>query len=167
MRHTEKESKRKELIYAVITVVPGHNIKKLWKSTWLSVLLNCTDSMINAQFFSSKTTSELVCTVSHLPFTFLGCAKMEFLNGIFCDFLLRFLGTNSSLLRLKFLSSFYPHFSVLKNAVHEQTWVFEFLNWCPRIQERKKERIPSLGWFDYVFTETQHFLNTSCDCSIG
>jgi hypothetical protein len=47
---------------------------------------------------------------------------MEFLNGI-----LRFLGKNSSVSSdSSFNLVFYPHFSVLQNAIHEKTLVFLF-----------------------------------------
>jgi hypothetical protein len=60
---------------------------------------------------------------------------MEFLKGI----LVEVLDINSSLLRLKILSGFYPHFSVLQNAIHEHVRVFLFRGFCVRIFKTREE----------------------------
>jgi hypothetical protein len=67
-----------------------------------------------------------------LPTLLVSCFDITQLSD---NFLSRFMGINSSLLKLTFLSVFqlYHHFSVPQNAIHKKTCVSSFADFFPRI----------------------------------
>ncbi len=64
---------------------------------------------------------------------------MEFLNDIFVVVSGHKLGFSD--LSLQYVWVFYPHFSVLQNAIHEQTQVNCFANYFVRIFEPREEYV--------------------------